>query len=219
MRGSTRLLCSLDCDQWLLAVGSQHLRQVFRMTRFLLLGLALVLMQQTALASPPKPPKDLVQQVIKLEQLLSDATASADLPSRAYTFIEVPKGDGKQLAVVTFSIGGFRGGVGSTDYLALFLRTQAEEWREPQPPLSPNTLASVPPHWKLLAYTGVRGYHRIDPGTVEVLEVPDYLSYESALVLRLGTLQYQGTDGRCCPSGRGSVTYRLENEHLLELVQ
>lgn len=184
------------------------MREFAGVMKFLFFALVLVLAHLKAFASSQNPPDALLQQVVKLELLIADATAVVDHPSRAFTFVRVPKGDGKQIAIVTFSIGGFRGGLGSKDYLAVFLQTKTEDWGD---------IATKKSHWKLLAYTALNGYRRIDSGQVEVLEAPEYLAYESRLVFRIGTREYQGNDGRCCPSGKGGALYRMENQRLDEI--
>lgn len=103
--------------------------QESRVIRRLFAAAAVCLMASAAAPAAPvkaaKPPKALMTQVQRLAELLRDAQATyyAD-----FTMVQrVPPQGGDELALVVFSIEGFGGGNGHTQYLAAFTPSRAEQ--------------------------------------------------------------------------------------------
>jgi len=141
-------------------------------------------------------PRLLNKQVIALEELISDADATGPEPDRNFHFLDID-GDGLEDAVV-FSTVGVKGGVGYSHYMFVFRQIESD---------------SDGPYWLLVDYAriGAKAVRGIDFDYLEVRG--KFASYSDKYDIRfqLRTLEYQGTDGACCPSGKGTAVFELKD--------
>lgn len=167
-------------------------------------GFALCLvLSMPALAAPVKaapPPKALMAQVQRLAELLRDAQATyyAD-----FTMVQrVPPQGGDELVLVVFSIEGFGGGNGHTQYLAAFTPSRAEQGE------AHYTLVDVIP----IGGKGWRGIEKLDARVTRAAQ-----GGETRIVF--GALEVGDGDAPNFPTRKSTVTVVLKAGRLAERVQ
>jgi hypothetical protein len=164
-------------------------------------GFALCLvLSMPALAAPVKaapPPKALMAQVQRLAELLRDAQATyyAD-----FTMVQrVPPQGGDELVLVVFSIEGFGGGNGHTQYLAAFTPSRAEQGE------AHYTLVDVIP----IGGKGWRGIEKLDARVTRAAQ-----GGETRIVF--GALEVGDGDAPNFPTRKSTVTVVLKAGRLAE---
>jgi hypothetical protein len=164
----------------------------------------------SAFADEVKVPSALAKQIRSLEQLISDGISTPRPEYRHYLFARPNQNGAGAIAVATFELDDFRGGNNWKEYLAVFERFDRE------PDIRQGKGKHYVERWSLLAFTPVGGYRKLDPGSISLVDAGNASRY--SLIVRLGTQEYQGTDARCCPTGKGYAVFRInEYGHLEEL--
>ncbi|MBJ7308783.1 hypothetical protein ACFOLJ_25880 [Rugamonas sp. CCM 8940] len=163
--------------------------------------LALLFATSTAMAAPAAEvaPKQLLDQVERLTELLRDSYAVGYPKAALFKMVSPQKGE--QLALTLFTIEGFGGGNSHTQYFALFSYATDDDGKRPQ-----YTLLDVIPiggkGWRVVMSLAAK---LVRDAKTQVLEIT------------IPTMEVGPDDAPNFPSKRSTVKLQLKNGRLVEV--
>jgi len=138
-------------------------------------------------------PAQLTKQTDELSSLIRDSYAS-EYSRNIYLFSHK---DSERGAIVLLNLEGFSGGNNSSQYMAIFsVLSGSEDGGKP-----------IPDYYSLIDFIqiGSRGLRFVDSD--KITHTYDEKTHET--VITVPFLKYGEEDGLCCPSVKGSATYRV----------